>query len=126
MSNFVVQALRGENLTIYGNGQQTRSFLYVDDLVEAMVRMMNTERDFVGPVNLGNPVEYSMLELAETVLRMTGSASRVVHMPLPDDDPKQRRPDIALAQHRLGWAPSISLQDGLEPTIAYFRDLLGL
>ena len=126
VSNFIVQALRGESLSIYGNGEQTRSFCYVDDLVEAMVRMMNTGPDFVGPVNLGNPVEYSMLELAETVLRMTGSSSRLVHLPLPADDPKQRRPDISLAQARLGWAPAVSLQDGLEPTIAYFRDLLGL
>ena len=125
VSNFIVQALRGEDITIFGNGQQTRSFCYVDDLIEALMRMMASGPDFVGPVNLGNPVEYTMLELAENVLRLTGSRSRLIHMPLPSDDPRQRRPDITLAKTRLGWEPKVSLQDGLEPTIAYFRDLLG-
>ena len=125
VSNFIVQALRGEDLTIFGNGQQTRSFCYVDDLIEALMRMMASGPDFAGPVNLGNPVEYTMLELAENVLRLTGSRSRLIHMPLPSDDPRQRRPDITLAKTRLDWEPKVSLQDGLVPTIAYFRDLLG-
>ena len=124
VSNFVVQALRGEDLTIFGNGQQTRSFCYVDDLTEALVRMMASDSGFIGPVNLGNPVEYTMLELAENVIRLTGSRSRLIHMPLPSDDPKQRRPDISLAKGKLDWEPSVSLQDGLVPTIAYFRKLL--
>ena len=125
VSNFIVQALKGEDLTIFGSGQQTRSFCYVDDLVEALVRLMASDSGFVGPVNLGNPVEYTMLELAENVIRLTGSRSRLIHMPLPSDDPKQRRPDISLAKGKLDWEPSVSLQDGLVPTIAYFRQLLG-
>ena len=124
VSNFIVQALRGDDITIFGDGQQTRSFCYVDDLVEAMVRMMATESDFTGPVNIGNPGEYSMLELAETVLRMTKSRSKLVNRPLPSDDPKQRCPDISLAQEKLAWRPLATLEDGLVPTIAYFRDLL--
>ena len=124
VSNFVVQALRGSNITIFGDGQQTRSFCYVDDLVDALVRMMETPRGFTGPVNIGNPGEYTMLELAETVIRMTGSRSKLIHQPLPSDDPRQRRPDISLAQDKLSWSPTISLQDGLAPTIAYFRKLL--
>jgi UDP-glucuronate decarboxylase len=124
VSNFIVQALRGEDITIFGDGQQTRSFCYVDDLVEAMLRMMNTERGFTGPVNIGNPDECSMLQLAETILRMTKSNSRLVFLPLPGDDPKQRRPDIGLAEDKLGWQPKVSLQDGLAPTIDYFRRLL--
>ena len=125
VSNFIVQALKGEDLTIFGSGQQTRSFCYVDDLVEALVRLMASDSGFVGPVNLGNPVEYTMLELAENVIRLTGSRSRLIHMPLPSDDPKQRRPDISLAKGKLDWEPRVSLQDGLVPTIAYFRQLLG-
>ena len=125
VSNFIVQALKGQDLTIFGNGQQTRSFCYVDDLIEALVRMMASGIGFVGPVNLGNPVEYTMLELAENVIRLTGSQSRLIHMPLPSDDPKQRRPDISLAKRELDWEPSVSLLDGLVPTIAYFRKLLG-
>jgi UDP-glucuronate decarboxylase len=124
VSNFVVQALRGQDITIFGDGQQTRSFCYVDDLVDAMVRMMDTPRGFTGPVNIGNPGEYTMLELAETVIRMTGSRSKLIHQPLPSDDPRQRRPDITLAQDKLSWSPTISLQDGLAPTIDYFRKLL--
>jgi UDP-glucuronate decarboxylase len=124
VSNFIVQALRGEDITIFGDGQQTRSFCYVDDLVEAFVRMMASDKGFTGPVNIGNPSEYTMLQLAETVLRMTGSRSKLVNRPLPSDDPKQRRPDIGLAQSRLSWQPRVSLQDGLAPTIAYFRQVL--
>ena len=124
VSNFIVQALRGEPITIFGHGQQTRSFCYVDDLVDAMVRMMGSEAGFTGPVNIGNPGEYTMLELAETVLRMTRSRSRLIHLPLPADDPQQRRPDIGLAQARLGWQPRVTLEDGLAPTIAYFRRVL--
>jgi UDP-glucuronate decarboxylase len=125
VSNFIVQALRGEDITIFGDGQQTRSFCYVDDMIDAMVRMMASEREFTGPVNVGNPGEYTMLQLAETILRMTHSCSRLVFKPLPSDDPKQRRPDISMAQSKLGWQPTVRLEDGLTPTIAYFRDLLG-
>jgi UDP-glucuronate decarboxylase len=125
VSNFIVQALKSENLTIYGDGSQTRSFQYVDDLIEGMIRMMATE-GFAGPINLGNPGEFTMLELAEKIIRLTHSSSRIIHLPLPADDPKQRKPDIALAQTKLnGWKPQIPLEEGLKPTIAYFRDLLG-
>ena len=124
VSNFIVQALRGEDVTIYGDGSQTRSFCYVDDLIEVMLRMMDSERGFFGPVNVGNPREFTMLELAEKVLRLTGSKSRLVHKPLPADDPKQRKPDIALAGSRLGWTPRVPLEDGLKETIAYFKKLL--
>ena len=124
VSNFIVQAIRGEDVTIYGTGAQTRSFCYVDDLVDGMVRMMDSERDFHGPVNLGNPVEFTMLELAENVLRLTGSKSRLVHKPLPPDDPRQRMPDIKMARSRLGWEPAVGLEDGLKETIAYFKKLL--
>ena len=120
VSNFIVQALRGDDITIFGDGQQTRSFCYVDDLVEAMVRMMATDQGFTGPVNIGNPGEYTMLELAETVLRMTKSDSKLVYRPLPGDDPKQRCPDIGLAATKLGWEPRVQLEDGLRPTIDYF------
>ena len=123
VSNFIVQALRGEDITVYGDGTQTRSFCYVDDLVEGMVRMMESE-DFTGPVNLGNPGEFTMLELAEKVIRLTGSESRIVHEPLPSDDPAQRRPVIDLAKEKLGWQPTIDLEEGLERTIAYFREIL--
>ena len=124
VSNFIMQALRGDDITIYGDGSQTRSFCYVDDMIEAFVRLMATPDDFTGPVNLGNPTECSMLELAETILRLTGSRSRIVHQSLPENDPRQRRPDIALAERVLGWRPTVSLEEGLERTIAYFRDLL--
>jgi UDP-glucuronate decarboxylase len=125
VSNFVVQALRGEDITIYGDGKQTRSFCYVDDLIEAMLRMMDSEKGFLGPVNVGNPGEFTMIELAEKVLRLTDSKSRVVHRALPADDPKQRRPDITLARKKLDWEPKVALEDGLAETIGYFRKLLG-
>jgi len=121
VSNFIVQALRGEDLTIYGDGLQTRSFCYVDDLIEGFVRLMN-QTGTVGPINIGNPGEFTMLQLAELTLRLTGSRSKIVHRPLPGDDPKQRRPDITLAQKYLGnWAPTVALEEGLSRTIAYFR-----
>ncbi len=124
VSNFIVQALRGEDITIYGTGQQTRSFCYVDDMVDAFLRMMATGDEITGPINVGNPGEFTMLALAEQVLRLTGSRSRIVHAPLPSDDPKQRQPDIAMARATLDWAPKVSLEDGLRETIAYFRGLL--
>jgi UDP-glucuronate decarboxylase len=124
VSNFIVQALRNEDVSVFGDGQQTRSFCYVDDMVEALVLMMGSAPGFTGPVNVGNPGEYTMLQLAETILRMTHSRSRLVHRPLPSDDPKQRQPDIALARSQLGWEPKVRLEDGLAPTIAYFRELL--
>jgi len=124
VSNFIVQALRGADLTIYGDGRQTRSFCYVDDLVDALLRMMDTGPDFTGPVNVGNPGEFSMLELAELVLKLVGGKSRLKHLPAPEDDPRQRKPDIALAQAKLGWAPKVALADGLKETIAYFRRAL--
>lgn len=124
VSNFIVQALRGEDITIYGDGTQTRSFQYVDDLVEAMIRMMATEDSFIGPVNTGNPNEFTMLELATLVLELTGSKSKLIFQPLPSDDPKQRQPDITLAKEKLGWEPKIELREGLIKTIEYFDHLL--
>jgi UDP-glucuronate decarboxylase len=124
VSNFIVQALRGENITIYGTGEQTRSFCYVDDLIEGMVRLMATDHSVTGPINIGNPGEFTMLELAEQVLRLTGSASRIEFHPLPGDDPRQRQPDIGLARRELGWEPTVPLEDGLTRTIDYFRSLL--
>ena len=124
VSNFIVQALRGEDITIYGNGQQTRSFCYVDDLVEAMLRMMNTEKGFTGPINLGNPAEFTISELAEKVVGLVGSKSKVVWKPLPEDDPRQRKPDISLAKGKLDWEPKVNLEDGLKETIAYFKRTL--
>ena len=124
VSNFVVQALRGEDITIYGDGQQTRSFCYVDDLVEVIVRMMASEADFTGPVNIGNPAELTMLEMAELVLKQVGGRSKLVFMPLPSDDPRQRRPDISLARNKLGWEPKVPIDEGLKQTIAYFRSVL--
>jgi UDP-glucuronate decarboxylase len=123
VSNFVVQALRGEDLTVYGDGSQTRSFCYVDDLIEGFVRFMNQD-DLVGPMNLGNPGEFTMLELAELVLSKVGGASRIVHRPLPSDDPRQRQPDITQARQHLGWEPTVCLEEGIEKTIAYFRRAL--
>ena len=123
VSNFIVQALRGDDLTIYGDGHQTRSFCYVDDLVDAMIRAMNTTDDFTGPVNIGNPCEFTIKELAEKVLRLTKSSSKLITNPLPADDPQQRRPDISLAQTTFGWQPTVQLEDGLRRTIAYFRDV---
>jgi UDP-glucuronate decarboxylase len=124
VSNFIVQALKGENITIYGDGSQTRSFCYVDDLIDGMVRLMNSRDGFTGPVNVGNPGEFTMLELAEKVLTQVGGPSKIVFMPLPQDDPKQRQPDIRLAKSELGWEPRVRLDDGLRETIAYFRNLL--
>ena len=121
VSNFIVQALTGQDITIYGDGTQTRSFCYVDDLIDGIVRMMNVE-NFTGPVNLGNPGEFTMLELAELVLKLTGSKSKIVYRPLPQDDPTQRCPVIDLAKEKLGWQPTIKLEDGLKRTIAYFKE----
>lgn len=122
VSNFILQALRGQNITIYGDGSQTRSFQYVDDLVEAMIRMMATDDSFTGPVNIGNPHEFTMIELANKVIKLTGSKSKIIFEPLPKDDPKQRRPDIHLAQKMLDdWSPNIQLDEGLKKTIDYFR-----
>jgi UDP-glucuronate decarboxylase len=124
VSNFIVQALRGQDITIYGTGEQTRSFCYVDDLVEAIVRTMGTADDFTGPINIGNPGEFTMLELAEKVLKLTGSKSKLVFEPLPADDPRQRKPDISLARSELGWEPKVGLEDGLRETIAYFQTIV--
>ena len=121
VSTLIMQALRGEDLTVFGDGQQTRSFCYVDDLINEMLGAMNSKPGFTGPVNLGNPREFTMLELSEEVLRATGSKSRVVFKPLPVDDPRQRRPDISLAKDKLGWTPKVSLADGLQETVSYFR-----
>jgi UDP-glucuronate decarboxylase len=122
VSNFIMQALKGEDITVYGDGTQTRSFCYVDDLVEAVVRTMNTPDEFTGPINIGNPREFTMLELAEFVLKLTRSNSKLVFEPLPSDDPKQRQPDITLAKEALGWSPTTQLEQGLERTIRYFSD----
>ncbi len=124
VSNFIVQALRGEDITIYGDGSQTRSFCYADDLIEAFLRLMDSPADFTGPVNLGNPGEFTIRELAEIVIEMTGAGSKLRQLPLPADDPTQRQPDITLARERLGWAPKVSLREGLRPTIDYFDQLL--
>lgn len=125
VSNFIIQALRNEDITIYGDGSQTRSFQFVDDLVEGMIRMMNTREDFIGPVNIGNPKEFTIRELAEKVIRLTGSKSRLTYSPLPTDDPTQRQPDISLAMKELnGWEPKIQLDEGLNRTISYFKNLL--
>jgi UDP-glucuronate decarboxylase len=124
VSNFIVQALKGEDITMYGTGQQTRSFCYVDDLIDGFVLMMNSSPDLTGPINLGNPVEFTMLELAENVLRLTGSTSKLTFKPLPQDDPKQRQPNISMAKEQLGWQPKVSLEDGLVETIAYFKKAL--
>ncbi len=124
VSNFIVQALKGEDITIYGDGSQTRSFCYVDDLIEAFVLMMESPRGFTGPVNIGNPGEFTMLALAEKVLALVGGRSKLVFRPLPADNPRQRQPDIALAQEKLGWRPKVGLEDGLRETIAHFRRTL--
>lgn len=124
VSNFVLQALRGEPLTIYGDGSQTRSFCYVSDLIEGFVRLMDNDKDLVGPVNLGNPGEFTMNDLAKHVLEVTGSKSTIDYRPLPEDDPQQRQPDITLAKKELGWTPTVALDEGLEKTVAYFREVL--
>lgn len=126
VSNFIVQALKGNEITIFGNGQQTRSFCYVDDLIEGIVRLMNTDADFTGPVNLGNPNEFAILELAENILRLTNSKSKLSFKPLPQDDPRQRQPNIALAMEKFGWEPKVQLEDGLKETIGYFRKTLDI
>jgi UDP-glucuronate decarboxylase len=125
VSNFVVQALRGDDITIFGDGSQTRSFCYVDDMIRGFIALMESEPELTGPVNLGNPGEYTVAELARKVIELTGSAARVVFHPLPSDDPRQRRPDIRIARERLGWAPKVALEQGLTRTIAYFDRLLG-
>lgn len=124
VSNFIVQALQQKDLTVYGKGLQTRSFQYVDDLVEGMIRLMATPDDFIGPVNIGNPNEFTVRQLAELVIELTGSQSKIVEMPLPSDDPMMRRPDISLAQKELNWSPTIELKEGLEKTIQYFKSVL--
>lgn len=124
ISNFVVQALKNENITIYGDGRQTRSFCYVDDLVDGMIKLMNSREDFYGPVNIGNPGEFSIKELAEIIIDMTNSKSKIVFKPLPQDDPLQRRPDISLAKAELGWEPKVDLREGLSKTISYFRNII--
>jgi UDP-glucuronate decarboxylase len=124
VSNFIIQALRGEEITVYGDGSQTRSFCYVDDLIDGLMRMMETPDTFLGPVNLGTPDEFTIIELAETVICMTESPSRIIFKPLPQDDPMQRKPDIALARETLGWEPKIGLEEGLKTTIAYFRKII--
>lgn len=124
VSNFIVQALKQKNITIYGDGLQTRSFCYVDDMVEAMIRLMNTDNSFIGPVNTGNPNEFTIKQLAEMVIEITGSSSKIVYKPLPEDDPKQRQPDISLAKNVLKWEPKVELKEGLVKTIDYFRKVL--
>lgn len=124
VSNFIIQALKGEDITVYGAGQQTRSFCYVDDLIEVFVRLMDSPDDVTGPINTGNPGEFTILELAQKVIALTGSRSKLIHLPLPQDDPRQRKPDITLAKKHLAWEPRIKLEDGLKPTIAYFDRLV--
>ena len=124
VSNFILQALQNKALTVYGDGSQSRSFCYVDDLIDGFIRLMHSEDDFTGPVNLGNPVEFTMVELAEQVKELTNSKAEIKYEPLPEDDPKQRQPDITLAREKLGWEPKVELREGLEKTIAYFSDLL--
>jgi len=124
VSNFIVQALNNEDITIYGDGSQTRSFCYVDDLINGLIAIMATENSFTGPINLGNPFECTVVELANKIISLTNSRSKIVFKPLPEDDPKQRRPDIDLAQSKLNWSPKIPLDDGLKQTIRYFKDYL--
>ena len=124
VSNFIIQALKDEDITLYGDGSQTRSFQYVDDLIEGMVRMMDTDDKFVGPINIGNPNEFTIKELAEKVIELTGSKSKFIYKPLPGDDPKQRQPDITLAKEKLNWEPSVYLEEGLIKTIEYFKSIL--
>ena len=124
ISNFIVQALSNQDITVYGDGRQTRSFCYVDDLIEGLVRLMNSPDDFTGPANIGNPGEYTILQLAEKIIEMTGASSKILFKPLPQDDPLQRKPDIELAKERLGWQPEVGLADGLRLTIGYFKELI--
>lgn len=124
ISNFIVQALKGDDITIYGDGKQTRSFCYIDDLVEGMIKMMNSRTGFTGPVNIGNPGEFTMLQLADLIIKLTESKSKIIYKPLPQDDPMQRKPDIELARQNLGWEPTVSLEEGLKKTIEYFTNKL--
>jgi UDP-glucuronate decarboxylase len=124
VSNFIVQSLNNQKITVYGDGSQSRSFCYVDDMVEGMIRMMNGPDDLIGPVNLGNPDEFSILELAERIIKLTGSKSEIIFKPLPRDDPLQRKPDISLARKKLDWEPTIKLEDGLKRTIEYFKGIV--
>ena len=124
VSNFIVQALQNKDITIYGDGLQTRSFQYVDDLVEGMILLMNSPDDFTGPVNIGNPGEYTIIQLAQRIIELTNSSSKLIHLPLPQDDPIQRKPDITLAKSKLNWEPKVPLDEGLAKTIAYFTNLL--
>ena len=124
VSNFIVQALKNESITIYGEGDQTRSFCYVDDLVDGLIKLMNSSADVTGPMNLGNPGEFTILELAKKIIELVGSKSKIVHKKLPQDDPKQRKPDISLAQRKLGWAPKVDIETGLKKTVTYFEELL--
>jgi UDP-glucuronate decarboxylase len=124
VSNFIVQSLKGEDITIYGDGSQSRSFCYVDDMIDGFIKLMGSDSEVTGPINLGNPVEFSMLDLAEEIIRQTNTTSKIVFMPLPKDDPTQRKPEISLARKKLGWKPTISLEEGLVPTIEYFNSIL--
>ena len=124
VSNFIMQALTGGDITVYGEGRQTRSFCFVDDMIEGILRVMDNAENFIGPVNLGNPVEFSILELADKVIRLTGSRSKIVFKPLPADDPQQRRPDIKMAIRKIGWQPTVELEEGLRQTIEYFKNLI--
>ena len=124
VSNFIVQALKNQNITVFGDGKQTRSFCYVDDMIDGLIRMMNSPDDFIGPVNMGNPTEFSILELAEMIIALTGSRSKIIFEPLPHDDPLQRKPDITLARERLDWEPTLSLEKGLIRTIEYFKSIV--
>jgi UDP-glucuronate decarboxylase len=126
VSNFIVQALRGVDITLYGDGEQTRSFCYVDDLIDGMMAMMQSRDDITGPINMGNPTEFTMRELAELTLKLTGSKSKLTFLPLPSDDPRRRKPDITVAREQLGWNPKVSLEDGLKETVRYFRHTLDL
>ena len=126
VSNFIIQALKNEPITVYGGGKQTRSFCFVDDLVRGLILLMGTKDDFTGPVNLGNPGEFTVLELAERIIALTGSSSRIEHLPLPENDPTQRKPDIRLAREVMGWEPSVNLEQGLTVTVEYFRRMLGV
>jgi UDP-glucuronate decarboxylase len=124
VSNFIVQALLNQNLTVFGTGTQTRSFCYVDDLTDGMIRMMNAPNDFIGPVNIGNPCEFSILELAEKIIKLSGSRSKIIFEPLPNDDPMQRQPDITMVKDRLGWEPKIDIEEGILKTIEYFKQII--
>jgi UDP-glucuronate decarboxylase len=124
VSNFIIQALKGEDITVYGDGSQTRSFCFVDDLIDGLTTMMDSDDSFIGPVNLGNPNEFRIIELAEAIIKKTGNQSKIVFCTLPQDDPMQRKPDISLAREKLGWQPTINLEEGLDQTIAYFRKVI--